>query len=60
MGKFLRYLIEMISNKIGIPQRLTITIIFVIIALSMYKDFGWLVAAYLPIWAFLMYAYRDE
>ena len=43
----------------NVTKRYLFTAILVVVAASMYKDFGWLTIIYLPVWAFLMYAYRD-
>jgi len=60
MSGVLGSVIEWLAKKIGVSARVIITILLAVVAFSMYEDFGWLTLVYLPIWVFLMYAYRDD
>lgn len=62
VNRVLRYLIEKISEKTGIPCVAIITMIMAAVAAHGYfnMQLGWITLVYLPVWIFVVYVYWDD
>lgn len=62
MSNILRIFLEWVARKTGIPVRVTLTILIGFGVFHAYNELGpaWAFGIWIPIWAMLMYLYRDE